>query len=323
MLRCLGIPFLALGLAAQTPPCIALNDGTTSVGTSLTAVGFGGPAVRAYQFSPATFVLLQAAQIFTASTPATPARGYQTLEIWDTNLLGLPQARLGGGTWQNQPTAPLAPAWQGASFDAAVPCSPGVIYWLVWREGGANLLPTEPGGVQAVHARFVGGTWALQAAGQAIKWRGFCNLLDGQGVAPQGNGCSSSSGAVPSLFTNQAPTLGNADFQFEATGLPPGSIGLAILGSNPTWSPVAIPGAPVGCLLRADPQAVATVAVGTGNEQVAHSIGAAGHAWVDLALPPTPGLAGVVLDAQFAALDLASGAPLPFVFTNGLRVTLF
>lgn len=313
---------LAGSLAAQTPPCISLNDATNSVGTSITAFGFAGPGVNAYQFTPTTSLVLWAAEIYTASTASTTPRGYQTLEIWDNSLLFLPQTRLGGGTWQNQGTNPLTPAWQGANFDAPVTLAANQTYWLVWRESGGNLLPYEPGGTQAVWARFSGGNWLLQATGQSIKWRGHCGLLDDPGVTNVGGGCPATTGSIPSAFTNTPPAVGNAFFQFEASGFAAGTIGLAILGSNPSWVPVPLPIAP-GCTVNADPQVVATVPVGTGNQQAVHTVGCAGHCWFDVPLPNDPLLLGFVLDAQFAGLDAASTAPLPFVFTNGVRVTLF
>lgn len=323
MLRSITVAGLAGVLAAQTPPCISLNDATNSVGTSISAFGFAGPGVNAYQFTPTTSLVLFAAQIYTASSVFTPPRGYQTLEVWDTNFVFLPQSRLGGGTWQNQGTNPLAPTWQGANFDFPVTLAANQTYWLVWRESGGNLLPYEPGGTQAVYARFSGGTWQLQASGQSIKWRGFCGLLDGAGVTNVGQGCGASSGTIPSAFTNTPPTVGNAFFQFEASGFAAGTIGLAILGSNPSWAPVPLPIAPAGCTVNADPQVVATVSVGTGNQQALHSVGCAGHCWFDLPLPNDPLLLGFVLDAQFAGLDAGSTAALPFVFTNGVRVTLY
>jgi hypothetical protein len=48
-------------LSTQTPPCISLNDANTNVGTVITAFGFGGPGVYAYQFTPIIFRALVAA----------------------------------------------------------------------------------------------------------------------------------------------------------------------------------------------------------------------------------------------------------------------
>ena len=307
-------------LTAQTPPCISLNDSNTNVGTNITAFGFGGPGVYAWQFTPSTSLVLMAAQIYTNSTPFASPRGYMTLEIWDTNFIFLPQSRLGGGTWQDQPTT--TPYWQGANFDQLVVLNASQTYWLVWRESGGNRLPYEPGGLTTTTAMFSGGTWVTQATSQAPKWRGFCNQLDAANVTPIGFGCASSLGRTPAEFTNHAPQVGNAGFQFEGTGFPAGSFGLCVLGTDPTWVSIPIPVTP-GCSLHTDPLVTATVFVGTGNEQALHTTGASGHVWFDLAIPPNPALAGVVIGSQFAIYDAGSTAPLPFVFSNGVRVTLF
>jgi len=307
-------------LSAQTPPCISLNDANTSVSSTITAFGFGGPGVYAWQFTPSTSLVLMGAQIFTNSTPFGSPRGYMTLEIWDTNFIFLPQSRLGGGTWQDQPTT--TPFWQGASFDNLVVLNASQTYWLVWRESGGNRLPYEPGGTMTPTALFAGGAWALQPTMAAPKWRGFCNLLDAANVTAVGFGCASSLGRTPAEFTNNAPQVGNTSFQFEGTGFPAGSFGLAVLGTDPTWVSIPIPVTP-GCDLHTDPLLTATVFVGTGNEQALHTTGASGHVWFDLPIPPNPALAGTVIGSQFAVFDAGSAAPLPLVFSNGLRITLF
>lgn len=306
-------------VAAQTP-CISLNDASASVGTGITATSFAGPSTFAYQFTPASSVLLMAAEIFTSNALATSG-GYQTLEIWDEGGNGLPSTRLGGGTWQSQATLPLG--WHGASFDQFVQLQGATNYWLVWREGGSNRLPYEPGGTTVPFARFIGGNWVLQAAQQPLKWRGHCSLLDGQGVQTVGFGCAGSTPSFPAQFTNHAPTLGNPNFRFEATGLPPGGLGLAAFGLDPSWVSFPLPGAPITCQLHVDPLVLVGVAIGSGNQQVSHANGASGHAWVQLPLPSGASMLGVVVGAQFAALDVGSVDPLPFVFSNGLRITLF
>lgn len=316
---------LAGSLAAQTPPCIANNDTTTSVSTAVSLTGFSGPNVNAYQFTPATGLVLRAAEIFTSRSAVPTPQGYLSLAIWDEDpATGLPGVRLAGGTWQSQPTlGVLGLDWQGASFDQAAVLSPGVNYWLVWRDAGGSRIPYEAGGVTMPYATFTGGVWVANATPRALKWRGYCNLLDDLNVQPLGNGCQASTGSIPAAFTNHPPTIGNGNFQFEATGFTAGTLGLAILGTNPTWIPFPIPGAPLGCSLEVDPMVVATVPVGTGNEQAQHTTGCVGHTWIDLPLPSNPALAGATVDAQFAGLDLGSLVPLPFVFTNGLRVTLY
>lgn len=306
-------------VAAQTP-CISLNDGNNNITTSLSAAGFSGPNAVAYRFTATSSQVLMAAQILTESAFATSG-GYQTLEVWDDSGAGLPAARLGGGTWQSQ--VAYGVAWQGASFDQLVALQAGFDYWLVWREGGANRLPYEPGGVPTPFARWNGSSWILQAAQQPVKFRGFCSLLAGAGVQAVGFGCQSSAGRFPAQFTNYAPTLGNGNFQFEATGFPAGSVGLVVLGTDPLWVSLPIPGAPVGCELHTDLLAYAGCSVGSGTQQASHQNGASGHTLLDLPIPANPALTGMVIGSQFAVLDPGSADPLPFVFSNGLRITLF
>ena len=312
---------LAAGIACQTPPCISLNDGNNNSSMNVTAFGFGGPNVFGYQFTSATQLVLFAAEIYTASMALSSPQGYQTLEIWDTNFIFTPQSRLGGGTWQNQPA--LGPDWQGCTFDQPVPILPGQTYWLVWREGGFNRVPYEPGGVPVTTVVLQGNTWVTQATSQAIKWRGYCSPLDDMNLQPLGFGCLSSQGKVPAMFSNNLPMIGNADFQVEGTGFPPASIGLGLFGTNAAWMPLQVPGAPMGCELQTDVLVTSTVFVGTGNQQAQHSVGASGHCWIDFPIPNTPSLAGTAIGSQFAVFDPALPDPLPFVFSNGLRFTLY
>ncbi|MBL8753902.1 MAG: hypothetical protein JNK15_11445, partial [Planctomycetes bacterium] len=225
-----------------------------------------------------------------------------------------------GGTWQVQPW--LGRAGHGANHDTPVPLQASTNYWVVWRDGGGNKLPYEPGGSTMPYARFTGGNWVLQASAQAFKWRGYCSQLDAATVQPIGLGCATSANLVPAAFTNHVPQIGNANFQIEATGFPSGSIGLCVLGTDPTWVSLPIPGAPATCFLHSDLVATATVLTGTGNEQAVHSTGAAGHCWLDFPIPANPAIVGYLFNSQFAVLDLALPDPLPFVFTNGLRFTL-
>jgi hypothetical protein len=316
--RLLTIAFVSASLAAQSLPCVATNDATNTVGTAVSGYPFSGPNVVAYRITSPNAVVLRAAQLYTASTLSTA--GYMTLEVYDESG-GIPGTRLAGGTLQT--STALGLGWWGASFDGFALLQPATNYWLVWREAGGSRLPYEPGGVTTTFARFTGGSWIVQTAQQPLKWRGFCSPLDGQGRAPIGNACASSTGNFPAAFANYAPTVGNANFQFEATGFANGALALAVIGANPGWTPFPVPGAPFGCDLNADPMVVVTVPVGAGNQQAAHSVGAAGHCWVDLPIPANPALVGFVVDAQFAGLDVGVAAALPFVFTNALRATIY
>ncbi|MFN9132701.1 MAG: hypothetical protein ACK5XO_08470, partial [Phycisphaerales bacterium] len=73
------------------------------------------------------------------------------------------------------------------------------------------------------------------------------------GVLPAGS-------VIVSIVVSPPPgPVGNANFQFEATGFLPGTIGLAVVGANPSWVPFPVPGAPAGCMLNVDPMVVSTV----------------------------------------------------------------
>lgn len=319
-LLAIALTVLLAPLAAQTPPCISNNDATNSSSLSTTLVPFSGPNVYAYKITPASSVALFGARLYTASSLSTS--GYMTLEFWSENAAtGLPDARIAGGTMQTSNT--LGTAWLGVNFDGVAPLNAGSNYWLVWREPGGSRLPYEAGGVTLPFARFTGGNWVLQASQQPLKWRGYCTPLDDVGLAAVGQPCASSQGFYPASFANHAPTVGNANFQFEATGFLPGTIGLAVVGANPSWVPFPIPGAPAGCMLNVDPMVVSTVSIGAGNQQATHLVGAAGHCWFDLPIPANPALVGFAIDAQFAGLDTAAAASLPFVFSRGLRATIY
>jgi hypothetical protein len=320
MIRFIVAGACAIGLlAAQSTPCVSANDATNTVGMSVSAFPFSGPNNFAYRITPATAVVLQSAQLYTASSLSTS--GYMTLEIYDESGAGLPGNRLAGGTLQTSNALGLG--WWGASFDGLAVLQAATNYWLVWREAGGARLPYEPGGTTVPWARFTGGNWVLQTTQQPLKWRGFCSLLDGQGRTPIGFACGASTGKVPAAFANYAPTVGNAGFQFEATGFANGAIALAVIGANPSWSPFAVPGAPSGCDLNVDPMVVATLTVGSGNQQASHTVGAAGHCFFDLPIPANPALVGFAVDAQFAGFDAGAAAALPFVFTNALRATIY
>lgn len=126
------------------------------------------------------------------------------------------------------------------------------------------------------------------------------------------------------MFTNHAPTLGNADFTLEACNFPAGALGVCVLGTDPAWVSFQIPGGPLGCELHSDLIVTPTVTTGTGaNERAQHSTGYSGHALLPFPIPNLPALAGATFNSQFAMLDLPIGAALPFVVSNGLRFSLF
>lgn len=318
--HCFAVGALSAVFAtAQTPPCISANDTTTSVSTAVTAYGFSGPGVRAWQFTPAQTTVLFGAELFTSNTFLT-AQGYMTLEVWD-DAAGLPGQRIAGGTFQVDGS--LGDDWRGANFDGAAALNGGQDYWLVWIEPGFSTIPTDPTGVTMPAATLQGGTWSSLSP-SALKWRGYCSPLDRAGVQALGLGCPSPSGPTPTAFTNRQPTVGNADFTIEGCGMPAGAIGLMALGIDPTWPAVPVPGAP-GCQVHTDASATLLVTTGTGNQRANHppsGPGFDGHVRFGLPIPTNPALAGVYINAQFAIFDAAATTPLPFVFSNGLGITI-
>lgn len=313
---------LGMTLAAQTPPCISANDATTvNTNGTITAFSFAGPNGHGWQFTPSQTLVLFSAEIFTENLFGSN-RGFMSLEIWDTNFIFTPGQRLGGGTFEADPSLGLG--WHGANFDVPVTLNVGQTYWFVWIEPGGSELPIEPGGATATYVRRSGSTWVTQATSTAPKWRGYCGLLDSAAVTPIGFGCATSAGKVPGMMTNYEPLVGNTDFQLEASGFLPGSFGVAILGANPAWVSLPVPGA-TGCSLYTDALATVNVSTGTGGEGVNHfpaGPGFAGHCVFPFPIPANPVLSGIVIGSQFAIVDLAVGTPLPLVFSNGMQFTI-
>jgi len=311
---------LASALSAQTPPCYSMNDATDQVVAGITAFAFAGNAY-AYQFQVPATTTLRAAEIFTGNSFLSS--GFHTLEIYDSNFIFQPGTRLGGGTFQNE--GGLGVGWHGANFDAEVTCNPGPTYWLIWREPGFSQVPNDPAGSGTPWSTWNGSTWVTQATLAAVKWRGYCSLLDGAGLQVIGDGCQNSGGTVGTMFSNFEPTVGNVDFQLEASGFAPGSLGVIALGTDPAWISFPFPGMPAGCELHTDVIATEVVSCGTGDNNSSHLPGGpgyAGHTFFPFPIPSTSGLVGAVFNSQFAMLDLATGASFPFVTTNGLRFTI-
>lgn len=305
---------LLASLPAQSPPCASLNDQNTNVSTAITSYGFAGPNVRGWQFIPQTTIVAQAVQLYTGNTQLTGSR-FMTVEIWSENpATNLPMTRLAGGTWQI--SSALGNSWQGANLDAVTPMVASTPYWIVWIDPGFSTLPIEPGGVAVPTAL---GSWTSTAA-SALKCRLFCGLLDGQNVSPFGSPCAGSTGRLGTVFTNQAPTVGNAGFTFEGTGFPSGVFAILALGRNPNWISIPVPGLASGCMQNTDIFVDTFGTIGTGNTR---GPTAAGQVTFALAIPPIAAVAGTFVAAQIAALDTGLTAPIPLMVSNALRVTVY
>lgn len=300
---------------AQTAPCFAQNDQTNSVSTSTTPFGFAGPGMRAYQITSAVPVVTNGARIYTGNTSGT---GFMTLEIWSNDTVNnVPAQRLAGGTWKI--SGPLGIEWQGANFDTLTVLLPNTPYWIVWIEPGFCTIPTDPTGTPGPAVVRSGTNWNALAPA-ALKLRLYCAPLDGQGVVSVGTPCASTGGLIGSTFTNQPPSVGNAEFGIEGSGFPATATSVLVLGLVPNFTSVQLPGAATGCLVHTDPMLTVVGVTGAGNQRAAAAFG---HVHYPLPLPAFPAAAGFFFSTQLAVLDAASTASLPLVTTNGLRFTLF
>jgi hypothetical protein len=306
------LPALAI---AQTPACFSLNDLNTNVSSAITAYGFTGQNTVAWQITPASTLVVQAAQIYTRNSLLAGDR-FMILEIWD-DVAGLPGTRIAGGAWRIVNARPYA--WQGANLDQLAILQANAPVWLVWREPGSSTPPEEPGGITTPKARLSGTTWSLLATQTAPKVRLFCNQLDDTNTAPFGSGCTLSTGATSTVFTNEQPTLGSTSFFFETSGNPNGAPVFLVLGFDPSWVPAPVPGFPAGCLQNTDVFATSFVLAGTGTTR---GPTCAGYASLYLTLPTDPAFAGFLIAAQAVPYDAAATAPLPFATSNAQRITL-
>lgn len=301
-------------LCAQTPPCASLNDANNTTTGNVTAYGFSGENTRAWQYTPTATIPAFAIQLMTGNTALSGDR-YMTVEIWD-DANGLPGTRLGGGTWKI--SAALAVDWQGTNFDRPVVLTQNTPYWIVWIDPGFSEIPEETGGMTLPTARRSGAVWSALGVG-ALKFRLFCSYLDGANVQQNGSPCPHTGGNFGTLFTNQLPQVGNGAFQLEGSGFDNGVLALLVIGVNPTWPSVAIPGLPTSCQLHTDDAAVTIGITGTGNTR---GPTAAGHVVFPIGIPANPALTGFYLGAQLAGFDSGAAVPLPFAVSNGLRITV-
>ncbi len=311
----LSAALLVVSAAAQTPPCASLNDGNNVVSGALSSFGFGGPNRRAWQFTPATALGIASARIFTGNTTVSSQLNFMTLEIWSDSGANLPGTRIAGGTWAI--SVPRGNAWQGCDFDQPISMSAGVPYWIVWIDPGFSTIPVGNGGTTLPTAN---GSPFTTLAPSALKFRLYCTALDDANVAVLGSGCAAASGNYGSTFTNWTPNLGNSNFTLEGSGFPSGAAAILVVGVTPGFPSLPIPGAGAGCNLESDILFYLEGTTGIGNVRATTALG---HVKFAIPIPNDPGLLGLIVTAQLAAVDLASPNPLPVVVGNGLSLTLF
>jgi hypothetical protein len=312
-----SVLLFATAIAAQTPPCDSTNDANNLVSGNVTAYSFAGPNTNAWQYTPASAQVAQSMQLYLGNTAL--AR-FLKLEIWSNNpVTNLPQSRITGGTWKI--SFALGNAWQGTDFDTLAVLNGGTPYWIVLVDPGFTTVPEEPGGATLMpRAMLTGANWGAVAGQGALKMRLFCTQLDSANVAVTGSPCTLASGRWGTLFTNQAPAVGNANFYLESSGFNSSSLTILVLGINPAFAATPIPGLAIGCMQSTDAFALATATTGAGN---VGSTAAANYVSFALAIPNNPALAGFYLGAQTAGYDAALSTPIQFAVSNGLGITLF
>ncbi|MBK9383267.1 MAG: hypothetical protein IPN34_00370 [Planctomycetes bacterium] len=306
--------FLSSLSLAQTPRCQGFNDQTNTTSNAITAAGLSGPTTRAYRFLASCAQPLRSARLFTSA----PSRSFATsLEIWSEDpATQLPLARLGGGTC----VLPLAQptAWYGVNFDAAVPVTANAPYWLVWIDPGFLQTPYEPGGLDVLTSvRLSGGTW-INDPPRELKLQLFDALLDEVGISTQPDACASSQGKLGTIFTNEVPVRGNANFALEGTGFTPGAPAVLFLGIIPSFGQIPLAGTN-GCFLHNELAASLSTSVFTGTLR---STTPSGNLLLPFPIPNLQVLQGQVVTAFFAVVDAGSALPLPVVTSNGLQLVV-
>lgn len=315
----LGLTTVLLGndCAAQTAPCLAANAATTSVGTATSAFSFSGQNYFAWRFTPPSATTIHAARVYTENV-GYPGDVFCAVEIWDEQN-GAPGARLGGGAWKIDNNRPLG--WHGANFDTPVALQPATPTWFVFVDPAYSVVPIDPNGSLVLQhvSRSGPGAWLSQGT-NAPKFQLFCSLLDDVNVAPNGQGCPLSTGETPTLYVNEAPTLGNSAFRWESCGLPTGGAVFAVIGNDPSFAPIAVPGLPAGCLQNTNALASVLLFAGTGDTR---GPSFSGYTSIGFAIPNNPSLGGARLSMQMVPIDTGATSQLPFSTSNALGITLY
>lgn len=305
---------LAAHLMGQTTPCLAYND----VGFNIPSAIYGGqtnPGRVAWLVPAPSTIVVQSLTILVRNQYPTQRGQYLTLELWtDDVATGNPGTRIAGGSWKSSTQL----MWQGTNLDLPVAMQGGSSYWVVLTEPGWTSVPSDLQGATAFPLkRFYNNTWNADPP-SALRVRFHCNLLDQQGASPFGPACASTVGRLGTVFTNEVPLIGNADFRVEGSGFPAGSLCFVVLGVIPVFPSVPIPGT-ASCFQNTDSftSLVGTTGLGNVRQQTTD-----GHYALPIPVPGNTSLTGLFFAAQMAAFDPGSTAALPIVTSNALRITV-
>ncbi|MEZ6037123.1 MAG: hypothetical protein R3F29_06560 [Planctomycetota bacterium] len=311
----------------DVPPMVAFPFYTPGVGAT-------GDSVRVQFLCPDTFLSTQAlaeGYVTSIGLSVGGAAAYEQFLLragasdattlgsdWNVNLpdqrvqLDLSgQVLSGGGT----PSAPVN-EWVDFPLEFPFHYAPGqnLVVDITARLSDASALcytSTAPGIVQRCYNfQYSDGAPATNFTGSGLKLRFTFAPL---GMLPFGGGCSSPSGAAPTLSAVGVPQLGQA-VALTVDQLLPNTLGVFVFGFRRS----SAPGAPLpldlggGCALLVSPDIL-----------VADAVSAAGSSGYGIGLPASPSLEGAVLFCQYAAHDALSPATLPFVTSNAGALVVF
>ena len=304
----------AFPIAAQTSPCEALNDSSTYVVPAITGFPLSGMNARAYELIPSQSHTARSIRIVTENTFFGR---FMALEIYDSDPgTGKPGNRLGRGVWKIDTNRGVA--WQGANLDKPVSLVQGTQYWIVWRDPGGSQLPHDAGGTQVPSLSLNPLGWASTGT-EGFKFRLYCSLLDSANLIPVGNGCTNTLNREGTLFCNEEPLVGNLAFAFEGSGFANSAAAVLLLGVNPAFTSLPLPGFPAGCMLHTDVVVSVTGATGAGSIS---SSAAGGHVLFPLGIPNLAVVSGAIFRAQLGVLDVGAAATIPVVMSNGMVVLI-
>ena len=117
---------------------------------------------------------------------------------------------------------------------------------------------------------------------------------------------------LPNITTSGGmPSVGNAAFSVDASGLIPGGLSLVAADGGPVLPGIPVPGTPPTLLVYAAPTILFTVfnsPLGTGA--------------LGIPIPPINALIGTLLATQYFDLDPLLGVPLPFGSSRGCQILI-
>ena len=303
----------ASALQAQAKPCVAMNDQNNIV-MPLITLWASSPNTFAYRFVPSATVVALGMRICTYNKYKA---GFGRLAVWsDDATKNSPKARIAEGTWKS-PKATSA-WWQGANFDGPVIMNKGTPYWFVWTETGWNYTPYSSGGTTLTTMVLRNNFWH-PASASALKFRLYCSSLDQKNVTVFGLSCVSSASKRTSLFTNEAPSSGNANFRVEGCGFPAGVGATLLVGINKNFSSISLAPLIPGCFLNTDIVVPLPGTTGTGDVRAATAMGHISFNLPIIASIPR----SAFFSTQLAVVDAKSSKPVKLVLTNALRTTIF